>query len=429
MPVEEAADQLPATETTNQGTQEVVDRSGFLGDSIHEESLDTEQPETSVEGEETEVEAAQTDETQTEGEEESGETSVEEWLQDLTPRESSVYEKRYPSAWAKLNDPDTPEDYKRLLMDKVNSDRFIAEQKALIDSYQSEPIVQEEEAVETEPEPEQVATAEQDAKDYEARLNSVYQTFDQAAVTNLGKNVLAALGADFNRNLNDPSLTAEQRAAISRDLQMWNQAAPKLGEVLARAGADMIMTAIPNLLPQVLPQALDSIVPGMVQSSRETVEVKAYSNAYESLRRSKDDSGATPYANLPQYGTQEFFATMNDAAIKIAGSREAFESMIFTGKDGKALPLADQAKRQVQMLVNVARGGKANPAVVAKALDTGAKLATKTANKKAAGRALGAGNSSRSFDTSKGTDGFDAALDREIAIHNSNMAPLTSGRK
>lgn len=384
------------------------EHSSFIGDDTQLDEFASEtQPETSEADEEGEGEAAVSEaqeEGEAEGEEGAEQQSVDDWLKDLTQRESESYQKRYPTAWKALNDPDTPEDLKALLRDKINTDREIERRKAeeLDDASEVEDEGEDEE--------EQAATAQPaDAKaqreQYQTHVRQLVQaTADPEALRQLGMNLLAGFGVDVTKT-DDP----EVKALLDN--------APKVASTLAEGFVDMAYTA----LPQLMPTLVEAVFPGFGLM----YERSLYSSQWDRVREYTDESGKQPYAELPPYGSKDFKRTLKEAAKQIEG----FDEMVFRDKNGNPLPLAQQATKKYSILARIATGQKVNPEVVAQAVETGRRLAGESEQRRRAGRALGSGKSTQRIEQGGGgDDGVLSALDAEIQRNNANLTPFGSRR-
>jgi hypothetical protein len=94
------------------------------------------------------------------------------------------------------------------------------------------------------------------------------------------------------------------------------------------------------------------------------------------------------FAALPAYGSKEFSSTLREASRSIPG----FDEMQFTGADGRPLAAMENAQRKYAMLAQIASGQNVDPALIQKAVATGARNATRAAARRAAGN-LGSGRS------------------------------------
>jgi hypothetical protein len=375
----------------------------FLGDNVAEQ-LTADEPETSADeyGEADEAEAETEGETdQTEGEDTGTEPSMDEFLSGLTPEERARYTKRYPTAWKLANDPNQPEDVRQLLRDKINTD---FEFKKLRDTRE-EPTL-EEETEEAEQTTQQTVDPAERRKQYVAFVDDVVKNVvDPQVAADLGKEVFGAMGLDLS-NPEDP------------EVKDYLANAPKLGMALAKGATDLLMTVFQN--PNVGGPLIEAIFPGF----GEMYESAVYQRAWDSVRSYKDNAKNQPYKDLPAFGTQQFREALEAAADQIPD----FDTLEFKDKNGRPLPMQQQAIKKYALLAKVASGQKVNPAVVEQAVETGRKLANKTEQRRLAGRALGAGQSNRNFadKMGKGEDPVMDDLDAEISRMNSNMTPLSA---
>ena len=390
---------------------------GINPDEFVDPSADGEEGEGDDAGsEELEAEGSEGEEAEGEGEGDDAETqSTDDWLEDLTQREIQAYSKRYPSAWKMLTDPNTPEDVKHLLRDKINSDRTIALSRSAGEEIEGdEPTVDDEDDAEVEiPQ----AGAVDPAKQYQENLTKLVQSrVNPALINEFGKNVantlLSVFGVDMSK-INDEKLPPEAKAELQAVQQGIEKFAPALGSLMVTGVADLIQT----LLPAVIGDHIESAFPGTI----ERFERQQYGDAWSAARAAVEGAG-----ELPDFGTAEFRNAATAAATALAGSPELFEQMVIRSKNGKALAPEKQAEVKYRMLARQMIKAKPDPAVVARAVKTGEKNATRRGQTLAQGRALGAGTSTRSFDTAGGTgqDNLMDDLDAEIGRQNATMKPF-----
>jgi hypothetical protein len=401
------------SETANQ-----PQTSDGVGTLEHQSFLGTE-PELDLDAEESPETSASVDgevsadaEGQEDAASEAEEPSVQERLKDLTQRESESYQQRYPNAWKRLNDPNVSADDKHLLLDKIESDKEIYRlraQEEYWNSLEQEPTLEEEaepEAPFVPPDPAAIRAA------YYQRVDNLVKTYvDPQAINQLGADLLAHLGVDLSK-VNDPNLQPQDRA----ELQALAANAPKLGGTLARAATDLIATVLPLLFQE----AQEMTNPGWSR----TYEKQMCADQWDQVRSQTGPDGRAVFANLPQYGTPQFKTALRAAAAQIPN----FDNLVFTGRDGRALPMHEQTRMKYAVLAQRLNGERVPPAVVAQALQTGKRLASQADRKRVAGRALGAGQSTnRGFKsgTNADDDPVMAALDAELNRTNENIRPIS----
>lgn len=427
MPVETAA---PAAGTTpaaaaSSGTTQTADSmSSFLG--IEPETLPSLQPEQKPEpaGAEAEPEVeAGAEETQETTEEappvEEGQEQIEEeevddnWLPSEQEKEFPLdvltkFGKRYGYSPEEIQaDPRL----QNALKDKLNSDIYIA---------QFNEAGQNLEVEETTPEVQETVPAADPRAEYLARVDGFVSKIDQESVKQLGNGLLQAFGvntdvAKLDEMLANPKLTPEQRAEV-QGAKALAQNAGKVGATLARGAVDLIFTA----LPAVLPEALEAIAPGLVQSFKDYQERSTYASAWQEVTQ------ANPA--LPQYGTKEFGALVRKAEGQLGLQSGALGAMVFRGNNGQPLPMAEQARQAYALVAKVASGQKVAPQVVARAVETGRQQERTQQQRRAAGRALGAGQTSRQFEQPEEADEIRDALRQEILRQNSQADPFRGAK-
>ena len=117
-------------------------------------------------------------------------------------------------------------------------------------------------------------------------------------------------------------------------------------------------------------------------------ERATYANAWDSVVESNP-----AFANLPAFGTKQCAQLMRAAADSLPGfDADTFAEMRFSGPDGRPLSNADNNQKKYAILAQVAIGQQPNPAMMAKAVETGKRLARQADVRKSAGN-LGAGKS------------------------------------
>jgi hypothetical protein len=380
------------------------------------------QPQRPGEGEPEEEEEAPAQQATQEAEEEAEQPpSVEERLKDLTQREADDYARRYPNAWKALLNPQTPEDMKHLLLDKIDGDheiqrRIAQEQQAL----EEEPTLEyEQEQPEQQVQPQDAA--EQRTAYYSQIDNMVQASFDPQFVKEFGDSLLRAFNVNM-KALDDPNVTPEDKAILKGLADSAQKEAP----VIARFMVDAVSTTV----PQILRPVLEAQMPGFV----DMYERHMYGTAWEGIRSQTDERGHPLYPGLTAWpaisGTSEaraFEQKMMEAADQIPG----FDDMVFRDQHGRILPQAQQAQLKYTLLARQLSGQRINPAVVAQAVETGRRLESRAGTRRQAARVTGAGQ--RTAGPAGGAQGEEddpmmAALDHEIARQEGNYRQVVRGR-
>lgn len=436
MAVETEAPQTTGTQTETTGAGEHDQFLGIepnldLGGAVETESEQTPEPaETETEGAET-IEGGEEAEATTE-EAEGGETTEEEpddnWLpteqEKQFPLETlAEYAKRRGYKWT-ADQIAKDQDIQKLLKDKLNTDIYVKsleqqeEPEAELDENQFEETAEEEPAA-----TEQVTTAADPKKAYYEKVDHVVtKQLDPAAMSELGKNLLDAMGVDtdtdkLQKMLNNSKLPAEQRAEVQGALALA-QSAGKIGQSIARGGVDLVMT----VLPQLLPELIEQIYPG----TQARYEAGVYASAWQSVTSAVGKDQKPLYPNMPAYGTKEFGELARKAERQLGLPAEGLFNLVLKDQKGNPLPLEQQAQAKYRMIAKVSQGQRITPQTVAAAVQTGKRQATEVAQKRAAGRALGAGQTSRQFDQPKDEDAVLSDLREAIAQQNQDELPVSN---
>lgn len=382
-PVENTETVVNPSQSTQQG--ELERNSSFLGYRPGiEATVEEPQP-----GQETQTEEVVLDENApetTDAEPTEVEQEDENWLPD---EQSKVFPDDVVAKYAKrygytAEDLAADPRITKALHDKINSDIFIAQQKAA--QTTEEPTLEDE--TETEPEATQPPLEPTEArKQYYAQVDKFIDSYvDKQAITEAGTELLKAMGVDV--------------ASQQPEVQALVRNAPVIGRTLARFGADLVNTMLPRMLPNMLPELVENRYP----SFGSMYEKSLYNLAWENVRTDPQ------YAALPNYGTKEFQQAARQAAAKYPG----FEQMVFTDqRTGAPLPTAQQAAMKYAILAKEMAGQRVDPAVVTQAVETGKKLERSTDQKRKAGAVLGAGQSKGKLAT--GGDDVNASM---IAAYN-----------
>jgi hypothetical protein len=424
------------TETTGAGEHDQflgIEPNLDLGGETETESEQTPEP-TETEAEETgETEAGEEAETTTE-EAEGGETTEEEsddnWLpteqEKQFPLETLVeYAQKRGYKWT-ADQIAKDGDIQKLLKDKLNGDIYIKsleqqeEPESELDENQFEGTETEEPAA-----TEAITTQTADPrKAYYEKVDSIVsKQLDPAAMSELGKGLLSAMGVDTDTDklqklLNNPKLPAEQRTEIQGALQLA-QSAGKIGTSIARGGVDLVMT----VLPQLLPELIEQIYPG----TQARYETGVYAQAWQAVTSAVGKDQKPLYPNMPAFGTKDFQTMARKAERQLGLPPEGLFKMVLTDpKTGQPLSLEQQAQAKYRMIAKVSQGQKITPQAVAAAVQTGKRQATEVAQKRAAGRALGAGQTSRQFDQPHEEDTVLSELRQQIAQQNQDELPVSN---
>jgi hypothetical protein len=427
------------TETTGAGPHDQ-----FLGiepelDAGGTETESTESPETTeTEGESTEsTEGEETEqgetETEGEGEEETTEEEADDnWLPDEQAKQYPLevltdYAKRRGFKWT-AEQIAQDGDLQKLLKSKLDTDIYVRnleqqgnEDAELEDDQDETTDVDETAATET------AATTTSAAKDpraahYERVDQIVAKGLDQNSVTELGKGLLEAMGVNTDTEklqtmLASPKLTAEQRAEVQSALTLA-KGAGKIGQVIARGGVDLVMSVLPDLLPEMI----ERIFPG----TQARFEAGVYAGAWQQVQGAVGKDSKPVYQNLPAYGSQEFRQLLVKAERQLGLPEEGLFNLVLRDKGGKALPLEQQAIAKYRMVARVAAGQRVTPAAVVQAVETGKRQATVAAQKRAAGRAMGSGQTSRQFDQKSDDDPMMSELRNQIIQQNQDELPVSN---
>lgn len=427
----------PATGTTQTGAGPNDQFLGLEPDLGFESQQNSEQdPEPAEEGsdetaegeqETEELEAA--DETETEAE-----ATEEEEGDDWLPSEQ---EKRFPTEvlqqyaekrgynWADIKDRP---DLVRLLSDKLNGDIYI---KQLRDAEESGATLEEQsledEAAETEAETTTAdanATATDPRAQHYQRVDQLLTQIDSKATDELGRQLLGAMGVKTDEAYvnglravaRNPQATPAQRADAQQTLDLV-QGAGKIGGTLARGALDLVLTTLPSVLPAVIEQ----IYPGTQANYERSIYQNASVNAWEGVRANK------AYNDLPAFGTPEFKTLVNTAEKKLGLGQGELADLVFRGTSAKdPRGVMAGARKAYLMVAKVAKGQNVTPAAVATAVETGRRQERAVGQKRAAGRALGAGVTSRNFAQEESGDSIRDALREQIAQHNQDDFPISN---
>lgn len=423
MPVETAPVTTPATtaETTTQSS----DFTSFLG--VEAESLPSLQPhETPAPGGETTEPAEEAPGAGETTEETTEEPALEATEQELTEEEiaddwlPTEQEKEFPlevlqkyapryryTAQEIAADPRLQE----VLKDKLNTDIYVEQLRQETENQGLEETTTEgtEETV-TDP----AAAAADPHAEYYKRVDALAQKVDQKVTEELGRNLLAAFGINtdvkkLEAMLADPKLAAEARTEVQSAIALVRNAG-QVGTTLAKGAIDLILTS----LPEVLPQVMEAVAPGLLGAYQGWAEVNTARTAWTEVSQAANGQGQPLYQNLPAYGSKEF-ATLTVRAEKQLGlTKGALGEMASRGFIREAYT----------MVAQVASGQRVSPQAVSRAVSVGRQQERNQQQRRATGRALGAGQQSRQFGQEEETDPVRDALRNAIAEQNTNADPF-----
>lgn len=278
---------------------------------------------------------------------------------------------------------------------------------------------------ESEPQPQQVAQPVEPQAAYQQRLDKLVSLVQPQAAQQLGMNVITAFmgGNDPAKQLEqattalrNPNLPPDQRAQLQanvQDLQATIASAGQVGNVLARGAADLVATVLPSLLPELIEQ----IYPGTAMR----YEVGLAAEAWQNVKDAKGQDGKAIYSNLPVYHTPEFQQLIRKTERQLGLPKDGLSQM-FPG-----LPKQEQFSRVYNLIAKIASGQRLNPAVVARAVETGKRIATEATGRRAQGRVLGAGRGAGRIEQS--ADPMRDALSSAISGYNEDISPTQTMRK
>lgn len=379
---------------------------------------------------ETEVAAGETAEGEGETEEavaleDEGEPEVEASAEDDATWLPTEQAKEFPEAtlreYAQRRgykwDPND-ESQMRLLRDKLNSDIHIETLRQELEA----PVFEETNPSEQEVEAEPGATTDPNADpraSYYQHVDAVVSQIDKQATDELGRNLLGAMGVNadpahiqaLQTALRNPQTTPEQRAEIQQHLDLVTNAG-KIGTTLARGAVDLILTTMPNVLPQVL----EAVAPGLLGAYQGWQQVREVGQAWNELAQAKGTNNEPLYPNLPAYQSKEYFE------LVLKTERELGQPKGWIGELNIPLP------QKLTMLARVANGLRAQPAntgrIVQRAVSAGRQQERTQQQRRANGRALGAGATSQQFTPEPEADPVRSALRDAIAEQNGASRPF-----
>ena len=355
------------SDITEQATQEE------LADSLVSEPEET-QPE-----EHTGTETAEVQEVP-EQEVEQTEEEADDWLPDeqekVFPDEVlAKYAQRYNIDLAKA-DPQT----RQLVIDKINSDIYLK----TLQTQQEEELPEIEEEEEAQPEPIQQAPQLTFDQHIERMTTAVKQSTSPDMANWFYRGFMESFGVPKDE-IDKLAPAQAQRFTEVASVAMLN--------LINTFGSQFVGAFVPQYMEQQYPQL------------GEIVQTSSAARSWDSIRNSSE-------AELPAYGTKEYSTAARKIGTDIAGSPEAFERMVFTGRNGQPLSQSENLRYKQQIIAQrMARGEQPQipPALMAQAVKTGEKAAARKLQQKQAGN-LSAGKS-RSGATSGDDDFWAEGLD------------------
>jgi len=324
---------------------------------------------------------------------------------------------------------------KRLLQDKLNSDILIAQQRQAEADQDflggEEEQLPEQEGAEAQAEPAAAVTATP-REQYYAHVDQLVQQYDPSTLREMGVGLLNAMGVktddqfigQLNQRLQDLSLPPQTRAEIQQHIALA-QSAPKIGQTLARYGTDLTLTLL--RYPEILQQALEQVAPGMLGAYQEAQDMRTHAGAWAQVQAREDGNGRKVYGNLPRYGTPEFRDLIYKTERQLGMGEGELGEMVFRDGKGNPLSAAQNALRKYALVARVASGQKVTPQVVTQAVQAGRKQEQTQQQRRAAGRALGSGTTSRQFEQPPAEDQAGAALRQAILEQNDSARILPKG--
>jgi len=409
----------------------------FLG--VEPEALPSLQPQQKPEpsgepeaGAEPELET-QPEETQAEDETEelpALEETDDDWLLNTEQKKEfpddqlAEYARRRGYNWEQIQ---ADKSLKRLLQDKLNSDILIAQQRQTQAEEDFLGVQELPEEVQAEPE-----TQVDPRQDYYQRVDSIVDQYDPGSLQEMGQGLLNAMGVQtdekflgqLNQRLQDPNLTPQARAEIQQHIALV-QSAPKIGQTLARYGTDLTLTLLNN--PEIVRQAMEVVAPGMLGAYQEAQDMRTHASAWAQVKGRTDQAGKAVYKDLPRYGTPEFRDLLYKTERQLGLPEGGLGEMVFRDAQGNPLPADQNAVRKYALVARVASGQRVPPQAVTQAVQAGRRQEQTQQARRAAGRALGSGATSRQFEQPPQEDAAGAALRQAILEQNENARILPRG--
>jgi hypothetical protein len=172
------------------------------------------------------------------------------------------------------------------------------------------------------------------------------------------------------------------------------------------------MTTLPNLLPQLL----EATAPGLLGAYQGWQQIREVGQAWQKVAEAKSQNGQPLYPNLPPYQSKEYF----DLVLKT--ERQLGQPKGWIGE------LNMPIDQKLQMIARVASGLQAQPVnrqrIVQQAVTAGRQQERTQNQRRALGRAMGAGATSQRFDQEPEADPVRDALRKAIAEQNGASRPF-----
>ena len=184
------------------------------------------------------------------------------------------------------------------------------------------------------------------------------------------------------------------------------------------------MTTIPNLLPSVL----DAVAPGMVGAYQDAVRIQEAGTAWGKVSKATTQAGQPVYQNLPAFRSKEYFAAVakTERELGLAVGSGIDKMQLFDNR-GNPLPPQAQYEAKMRMIARVASGLNPQPAAprtIQRAVSAGRQQERTQQQRRAAGRAMGAGATSQQFEQEPAGDPIRNELRKAIAEQNSQAEPF-----
>lgn len=428
MPVETAPSTTTAqpAETTSAGS----DVSSFLG--VEPESLPSLQPrESSAPGGdeptgdesvvESEVEEGEAEEeiadelAPEETTEELSEETADDWLPTEQEKEFplEVLQRYAPRYGYTAEEIAADPRLQVVLKDKLNSDIYVQQLREETENPNFEETTPEG-TEETVADPNTTAQPADAQKEYYQRVDALVSKFDPKATEELGRNLLSAFGVNtdvkkLEAMLADPKVDAATKAEVQGAIALVRNAG-QVGTTLARGAIDLVLTSLPEILPAVM----ESIAPGLLGAYQGWSEVNVARTAWTEVADARGPQGQPLYSNLPQYGTKEFGALTVRAERELGLKQGALGEMAQRGF----------VREAYTMVAQVASGQRVSSRDVSRAVNAGRQQERTQQQRRATGRALGAGSQSRQFGHEEEADPVRDALRQAISEQNTQADPF-----
>ena len=223
-------------------------------------------------------------------------------------------------------------------------------------------------------------------------------------------------------SLRNPQTTPQQRAEIQQHLDLV-QNAGNIGGTLARGALDLVLTTLPTVLPQLIEQ----LYPGTQDNFERQVYRSSSVQAWDGIRSMTSNTGQPIYKDLPEFGTPAFKTLVSKAETDLGMKKGELADLVFRGTNaGNPKSIVDGARRAYLMVAKVARGQQVSPQVMANAVTTGRQKERDQNQRRAAGRALGAGSVSRQFTPEPEKDDVLDGLRQAISSQNEDEYPVSN---